>query len=74
MTRRVGEIFILPLSYSTGYYETPKGETPLCWGVYRKGDGFTESVNEHILSKPTTSKYNTEAEAIAAAARARLKG
>ena len=74
MTRRVGEIFILPLVYSTFYYEAKNGETPLCWGVYRKGDGFTQSVDEHTLSKPTTSKYNTEAEAIAAAARARLKG
>ena len=74
MARRVGEIFILPLAYSTGYYEAKNGETPLCWGVYRQCDGFTESVDEHILSKPTTSKYNTEAEAIAAAARARLKG
>ena len=74
MTRRVGEIFILPLAYSTGYYEAKNGETPLCWGVYRKGDGFTQSVDEHTLSKPTTSTYNTEAEAIVAAARARLKG
>jgi hypothetical protein len=71
LTRRVGEIFIVPLSYKTGYYETPKAETPLCWGVYRQGDGFIESVDEHILSP---SKYNTEAEAIVAAARARLKG
>lgn len=69
--RRVGKIFIVPLKYDVGYYEAKNGEVPDCWGVYRQCDGYTESVDEHI---PTSSKYNTEAEAIAAAARARLRG